>query len=205
MADPVSLGIMGAVSLAGSAASAGLGAIGAEKAAGAQSQSLNYQAAVSMLNAQIAEQNAEYARATGEGQAERYGMGARQKLGQIRASQGSTGLDVNSGSAKEVQQSAKIVTNMDMDQIRSNAAKTAYNYDVQAQGFKSSAVLGEFGAKNAAAAGDINAASSIVGGATSVASKWLQGSSMGLWSGLSGGGGASSITPDPLTQWSLGR
>jgi len=200
MADPISLA---AISIGSSVVGTGLSAAGAASSASAQGQMYGYQAAVARLNQQIALQNADYARDQGEGQAQKYGMGARQQAGQIRAGQGASGLDVNSGSAKSVADSQHIVSRMDMDTIRANAAKTAYNYDVQAAQFGTQGKMYDSASANAKEAGAINVASSIVGGVGSVASKWLQGQTMGLWGGTAGS--SANPGPDPLTEWSLGR
>jgi hypothetical protein len=142
-----------------------------------------YQAGVAELNSQIAQQNANYASQEGELQAAKYGIGARQQAGHIVAAQASSGLDVGSGSAKQVQESQHTVSTLDQNTIRMNAAKTAYNYETQAVQYGAQAKMDLLAKQNVEAATPLNVASSLVGGAGSVASKWLQGSQMGLWSG----------------------
>jgi hypothetical protein len=199
MADPVSLGAIGAAGssifsgmggMSGISAGLGLGSsvlggiMGSSSAkASAESQKKMgmYQAGVAMLNAKIAQQNADYASVEGEQSTMRYGMGARQQAGQIVAAQSASGLDVRSGSNKDVQDSQHLVSNMDMDQIRRNAAKTAYDYKVEAGKYTADALAAFSGAQDATKAGKINAATSLIGGASSVASKWLQGSQLGLF------------------------
>ncbi len=174
---------VGTVGLGTSLAGGVLSAFGASKSAQATSQMYSYQAQVANINSQIDTQNADYARQVGEQQANLYGMKAGQQQGQIRASQGASGLDVNSGSNADVQASQKEITQIDLGQIRQNAAKTAYDFDVQSQNDKNQAGLYTAASTNAQTAGNINVLGSIIGSAGSVASKWLQGSSMGLWSG----------------------
>src|ERR1035437_6905317 len=82
-------------------------AVGAEKTAAAQQQTFNYQAGVAKLNSQIDLQNADYARQQGEIQVMQYGMKSSQQQAQIKVTQAASGLDVNSGSAVDVQQSQK--------------------------------------------------------------------------------------------------
>lgn len=165
----------------------------------AQQQSYLYQAGVANINQQIAKQNQDYALNAGEQQAEKYGMAGGQRLGSIKASQGSSGLDVNSGSAVAVRAGESKVIHMDLDQIRSNAAKTAYDYDTQATGFENQAKLYRMAGANAKTAASINVESSILGTASSVAGKWLQGSQVGLFGGGSSSGqsfgSGSSATP----------
>lgn len=171
------------IATAGMGAQAGggiLGAIGSIMGGQAQASQFKYQAAVARQNAQVAKQNQEYASQQGEIQAQSYGMQAAQRQGQIKVAQGASGLDVNSGSAKQVQNSQKLVTSMDLDQIRSNAAKTAYNFDVQSVNFTNQAQLDTRAAADANTAGEIGAASTLLGSASSVSSKWLQGQQVGL-------------------------
>lgn len=168
-----------------------LGAIGSEQSGEAQQGMYNYQAGVAQLNATIAKQNADYAINSGEQQAQSYGLQAGNRQGQIVASQSSSGLDVNSGSNKQVQESQKMVTNLDLTQIRSNANKTAYDFENQAVGFESQATLDTMAGKNAAEAGTIGAFSSILGSASSVSSKWLQGNQLGLFGNSSSPGWSS--------------
>jgi len=177
MANP----ILGGIGLGGSILGSIMGAGAARSQANAQAGSLQYQAALSMFNAQVAEQNANYAEQEGEKQAAKYGLGARQTAAQIKAGQAASGLDVNSGSATEVQESQHLVSRMDMDTIRANAAKTAYDYRTQAEYDKSQAFANLAGAEGARRAGRTNALASLIGGATSVADKWLKGKEVGLW------------------------
>ena len=169
MASPATLGSIG---IGANVAGGILGAEGSIASGEAQQGMYNYQAGVAQLNATIAKQNADFAVNAGEEKAQQYGLEAGQRQGQIVASQASSGLDANSGSAKEVQQSQKMVTNLDLTQIRSDANKTAYDIENQAQGFEEQATLDTMAGKNAAQAGVIGAFSSILGTASSVCTKW---------------------------------
>jgi len=182
MAAPLAIFSMGSSALGGI-----MGAIGAKKTAAAQADMYNYQAGVAQYNKQIAIQNENYSFASGEQEAGRYGMKAAQQAGQIRAQQGASGVDVNSGSAAAVQESQHTVAQIDMGTIRQNAARQAYGYAVEAQGQQFQSDLYGMAAKNVKAAGNINAISSLLSGASSVSSKWLQASQAGIFGG--GGGG----------------
>ena len=149
----------------------------------------DYQAGIANLNAQIANQNAEYSIQVGEHQAMQAGLAGASTLGKIKAAQGASGLDVNSGSALDVQTSQQLINRMDQATIRSNAAKVAYNYRVEGVGLNAQAQLDTLAGKNAATTGYINAASSILGGASSVSQQWLKESQL---TGGSAGGGAGS-------------
>jgi hypothetical protein len=148
----------------------------------------NYQAAVARINAQIDQQNADYAIGVGESQAKISGEKGAQTLGFIRSSQGASGLDVNSGSAKQVYNSQSGVLAEDQNTIRQNAAKTAYDYKTKAGFDTAQAGMYDAASKNATTAGWINAGSSLISTAGSVSSKWMQGNTAGLW-GSSGSGG----------------
>lgn len=166
MADPITLGTVATVA---SGAGSGISAIGALM--GGQSASRLYQ-----YRAAIALQNRDYALATGELQAQRYGMQARQRMGALRAGIGAQGIDIGSGSKANVTSSQQTVTDIDLAQIRNNAARKAYDYTVEATG-------DEMASTEAVRAGKIKALGSLVSGAGSVASKWYQGGSVGLNSG----------------------
>ena len=188
MASPTALGGVGiGATVAGSA----LSAFGAYNQGQATSKMYGYQSEVARINSQIALQNADYARMQGEQQSVIEGRKGAQQLGGIRAAEGASGLSVNSGSSAQVQAGQKSTTALDLNQIRSNAAKTAYDFDVQSTQDISQAGLYDAAASNAKTAGDISALSSIVGGAGSVSSKWLAGQQQGLWGG--GGGSAGNI------------
>lgn len=165
-------------------------AFGAFEGGQAQKEMYDYQAGIALFNAKVAQQNSEYAIQVGEQQAMQAGLRGAQQLGQIKAAQSASGLDIRSGSPALVQASQREVTGFDVAAIRSNAAKTAYNYQVQGIQFGAQAQLDTLAGKNAAAAGDIGAMSSIIGTASSLSSEWMKGQSLGLW-------GAPSPSPSP--------
>jgi hypothetical protein len=156
------------------------GAQGVAQSGAAQEQQLMYRAGLAQLNAKIEEQNANYAEAEGEATAAKYGMQARQMAGHIIAAQASSGLDVRSGSAKQVQEAQHTVSQIDLNTIRTNAARTAWNYEAQAKAAQGQAGLDTLAAQNVRAATPINVASSLLSTGGSVADKWLQGGQQGL-------------------------
>jgi hypothetical protein len=166
----------------GAAAGGGiLGAFGALTSGVANKNMDNYQSGVARLNQQIAQQNAEFATQTGEQQALQSGLKSRQQAGQIKVAQASSGFDVRSGSNLQVQASQQKLAGLDQSIIRSNAAKTAYNYQEQASVAGAQAQVYSAAGANAMEAGAIGAGSSILGGASSVSSMWLQGQRVGMW------------------------
>lgn len=184
MASPTAVGTVG---LGASAAGSLISAFGAKSTGDANAKMYSYQAGIAQLNSQIALQNADYARNKGEEEAVIEGRKGAQTLGQIKATQGASGLDVNSGSNKDVQESQIETTKLDLNQTRSNAAKTAYDYTVQSQQDISQAGLYDMASSNSRTAGNINAVASLVSGAGSVSTKWLAGNTAGLWKSGDGG------------------
>jgi len=172
---------VGGLGLGASLAGGLLSAFGANAAGQRQQDMYNYQAQVARINADIDRQNSSYALNKGEIEASQYGMKAAQQRGQIKVAQAASGLDVNSGSNADVQRSQGQLTRMDLTQIRSNAAKVAYDYRVKATMDENQASLDVMAGENAAKAGQINAMSSILGTVGSVSSKWMQGNTMGMW------------------------
>lgn len=171
----------GAIGIGASLAGGLLSAFGAEKQGAAQQQMYNYRAQVAKINADINRQNAAWSRTKGEAEAVQYGAKAAQQRGAIRVAQAASGLDINSGSNKLVQESQEKIKDMDMDTIRSNAAKIAYDYDTKATMDDNQAELDVISGSNAKSAGDLGAIGSIIGTVSGVSSKWQQGRTTGLW------------------------
>lgn len=143
----------------------------------------NYQAALARLNAEIARQNAEFAMQTGGQKNLEEGLRLGQQAGQIRTAEGASGFDVRSGSAAQVQRSQQTLGQIDLDMIRSNAAREAYGYKTQAAVSDSQAGVYKSASSNALLSGFVNAGSSILGTAGSVSSEWLKAKQVGLLSG----------------------
>ena len=182
MASPLTAGVAG-VGMLSSVIGAFTQVGGAEAAGQAQQQTDRYLSQQALYNSQVAAHNVALAREQGEATTQNYGLGASARLGQIKATQASSGLDINSGSALQVQKSQQLVSNIDMDRIRSNAAKTAYNFNVESVQDRNQAQLYTMAGANAAQAGQISAQASLISGAGSVASKWLQAQQSGTYSG----------------------
>ncbi len=167
--DPISLTVG---SLALSALSAGAGAVGAIQSASAQSDAAKYQAQVSANNAIIANQNAAYATQAGEQAATVEGLKSAASAGAVRTGIAGNGIDVNTGSAADVQAQQRQAGLLDTETVRQNAAMQNYGFRTQSTGFTAESQLQRARAAQATTAGDIGAAGSLLGGASSVASKW---------------------------------
>lgn len=132
----------------------------------------SYQAQVAANDKLIAKQNAEHATAEGDVKAENAGLKAAAALGSIKAGEGAAGIDVNTGSAVDVQTSEKELAETDAQTIRYNAAMKAYGFDVEAESAGAQSQLDQAEAGLAPISGDIGAAGSLLGGAASVGSKY---------------------------------
>jgi len=134
----------------------------------------NYQAGIAAMNAQIAKQTAAYDTAVGEVQAQQQGMKTRAQIGQTRAQQGASGLDVNSGSNVQVRASEAEIGAEDQALIRSNAAFNAYSAEVQAANDTAQGQVDTMAASNSQTAGLIGGFTSILGAAGSFGSKFTK-------------------------------
>lgn len=174
-------GFMAGTSMALSASGGILGAFGANASGKAQAAQATYQSGLASINQKIAKQNADYARAAGEAEAQQSGMKTRAIIGRTRAIQGASGLDVNRGSALKVRESQADLGAQDAATIRHNAARKAYGYEVEALNKGAQADIYGMAAKNAKTASKYAVASSIIGGASSVADKWSKASQYGIF------------------------
>lgn len=163
---------------AAAAIGAAISAYGAISSSQAQASASKYQSQVEQNNAIIAEQNASWAAQAGNAQAEQKQLQTRAKLGGIIASEAASGLDVNSGSALDVRSSASELGQLDAINIRSNAARTAYGYNVQSTSDQNQSQLDEFEAKNATSSGYIKAAGSVISSAGDAYGDWANSSSL---------------------------
>lgn len=182
--DPVTMTVM-------AVAGAGLSAANAYSGAEAKSAQSAYQAQVAANNAKLAEQDARYTIQAGEAQATNYGLKVRAAVGQQKAAQGASGIDVNSGSAVDVRAGTEALGMLDALTIRSNAAKAAYAKEVEATSDTAQSELLKSQSEQEAASAPLLAAGTLLSGASSVGEKWgkyqtLYGSSGG---GSSIGGG----------------
>lgn len=174
---------MAQMSLVGSGAGTGLSMASALLGGKSSSKTYMYQAGVAEVNKKIALQNADFARETGEKEAQSFGTKVAYRRGDIKVNQAASGLNVNSGSNLEVQRSQELTDATDMATIRDSAARRAYGFETEAASQDAQSKAYKSAAKNAKTSGFIGAMTSLVGGATSVADKWTQGKQLGLWGG----------------------
>jgi hypothetical protein len=180
----IAAGISAATAVAGTAVAVN----SSEQQAKAQSNAADYNAAVAKNNAEMAAQNAETTLQQGDIAQQRDYQEGAQRMGAIRAAMGANDVQLNSGSALDLQGDAARTT-------QQNVQATGYNSLVQAVGLRNQAI--DYGSQagldiaqgeNAQTAGNTQALSSIIGGASSVSSKWASFQQNGIGSGPQMGG-----------------
>jgi hypothetical protein len=173
-------------------ASAGVGAVGSIQSGKAASEAASYNATIAEQNRQQALKNANLVSASGEQQAAVQEQKTRAEAGAIKAAQAASGVDVNTGSAVDVQSSAAETGQLSAITVRANAAREAYGYETQATSFQDQAGLDTANAANAQTAGEVGATGTILGGVGSAAGRYSQflqknsaivaGADAGFWS-----------------------
>ncbi len=141
-----------------------LSAFGSIQQGNAASAAAKYNAAIAKQNAALETQNAQWSGAEGEQQYGIAGLEAQQKAGNIKVAQAANGVDVDSGSALAVQKSQNEMSELNLANIRSNAARQAYGFQTKASQDLGQAALDTSEAGYAKAAGFTNAASGLLRG-----------------------------------------
>lgn len=160
-------GLSAAAGLAGGGAKL-LGGVtsaeGAQQQAAANAQAANYQAAVASNNAIIAGQQADYAVASGIQKAGTESLKTAAAVGTTKAAQAANGIDVNTGTAVDVQAGTREAGNLNAETVLNNSELQAYGYRSQAQNFTSQAQLDQLEAGNDVTGGQISAEGDVLSG-----------------------------------------
>lgn len=167
-------GITGIASLVLGGLGAVTSAVGAIGTGEAQSQAAAYQAQVARNNATIASQNAEYATRAGQEKATEASLQARAQLGGVRAAEAANNIDVNTGTAADVQTGVAEGGELNTQQTVADAALKAYGYRTQATNFVAQSQLEEQQSQSDATAGFITGGGDLLSGASSLGFKWGQ-------------------------------
>lgn len=154
----------------GAATSAG----GAAESGQATANAAGYNAQVASNNATIANQNAAYATSAGITQAASKSLQGAATGGRIKAAQAASGVDVNTGSAVDVQKSQREISKLDTETVLNNAELQAYGYRSNATNFTATAGLETEEEEQAPIGADIGAAGGLLSSASSLGSKWSQ-------------------------------
>lgn len=162
------LGAAGSIAAVGAVVSAA----GTVMAAQSASANAKYQAQVANNNATIAQQNSQYAIKASEAQAANQGQAGRASLARIRTAQAASGIDVNSGSAVDVQTSQAETNQQNTANTLNNGLLQAYGYRTQATNFSAQAGLDSAESGQDETAGEIGAAGSLLSSASSIGGKF---------------------------------
>jgi hypothetical protein len=137
-------------------------------------QQADSSAKASRYNAQVAEMNAVLSQRRAKDASERGAKAEQQKRMEIAALQGrqraamaANGVDVNYGSALDTLIDTAYLGELDALTIRRNAAREAYDFEVDAVNGRADAGLSRANADSAMAGGYLNAAGTVLGGASS--------------------------------------
>ena len=114
-------------------AQAGLTLIQADQDAKTLRAQAKYQEAMFEINAGYAELQGKDALHRGEEDVHSIKSGAKQLIGSQRASLAAQGIEVDSGSALEIQQDTAALAELDSIRARNNAWREAWGYKVEAQ------------------------------------------------------------------------
>ena len=146
---------------AGLSAIGGLASFGAGIAqAGAEEAQGEFQDAVAQANARFSTLKAEDAIRRGDKVAGAYGEKVGQTIGAQRAALAAQGIDVDAGSAADIQDETRLIGAEEAETIKNNAFR-------EAMGFKTEALSQSVQGKLALAQGKSRAAGSILGGGLS--------------------------------------
>lgn len=134
----------------GATAALGVVALGTASSAYGKVRAGNETQSIYNQNAQIADLQAQDALERGDIDAKKMKRKTEQVIGSQRTSLAAQGVDVNKGSALDVQADAAYLGELDALTIKNNAAKEAWGYKVQASDYRSRGKAakreGEFGA-----------------------------------------------------------
>ncbi len=160
------------------------------------------------FNSRLSELRAKDAITRGNKSANAFLRKAKMFRGAQRASLAAQGIEVDTGSASQVQQETEVLSKKDAEQIRNNAWREAYGHRVQAFDFRGQATLrrgqGRFEAITGQISGantDVAAGNTLLTGAISSGGQFLQGLGnidFNSFSGFSGGSSKPSSSPHPF-------
>ena len=145
-----------------------ISAVGTIASGIAQKNALDYQAQVANNNAIIAQQNANYAIEAGQSKAAQQSLKEAEVGGEIKAAQAASGVDVNTGSNKDVQVSQRMLGKLNTQQQLANAQLTEYGYLSQKTNYEAQSKLDTYEGNVAQTGGFLGGAGQIFG----AASKW---------------------------------
>lgn len=112
---------------------AAIGLVGGMMQAQGQTQNADFQSGMMKQNADFKMRTADETINAGNTSADWQRVRAGQAVGTQRSAQAANGIDVNSGSAAQLQDDTAMLGELDALTIQNNAAREAYGYRVQAK------------------------------------------------------------------------
>lgn len=158
-----------AIGTAGAAISAGGAVLGGIAAGNAAS----YRAKVAENNAQIERQKATYALQAGGVKAQEAGLKSAEAQAEVKTALAANNVDVNSGSALDVEAGTRQKGELDQETIANNAELQAYGYQVTATADEAQAGLDKATAEQAPIGAAIGATGSLLSNSSAIGFKWL--------------------------------
>lgn len=146
------------------------GAVGSYWSAKNTKITLEGQAALSDVNARIAELGAEQELIKGQQEVGQVTMRAGQLKSSQRAAMAANGIDLGEGNAAEIQASTDIMKEIDKNTVEANAVRSAWGYRTNALNYQNDAMV-----KRGSAGGispGMSAFGSLIGSAGQVAGTW---------------------------------
>lgn len=147
-----------------SAAGTLVGTMGALRAGDSAKKLGQYEAQIARNNAIVAEQNADYAIKAGMTRAQAKGLEGAATTGRIRAAVAARGIDVNKGTAADVQESARELAQLDTETTLHHGYLEAYGYRTQAANLVEQAKLDEAAAEESSRASKVRALGTLLSG-----------------------------------------
>lgn len=98
-----------------------------------------YSAQVAENNRKVAEQNAQYAEQAGHAAAADASLKGAQREAKVKTAIAANGIDINTGSAVDVEESQKLSDQLDVERILHDAGLTAYGYRTDSANFEAQA------------------------------------------------------------------
>ncbi len=147
-------------------------AVGTIMGGEATAQAAAYNAEIARNNAKIANQNATYSIQAGQAKAETQGLQEAEQGGAVKTALAANGVDVNSGSALDVEKGQREKGALDVDTVMNNAELQAWGYKTQQASFLDQAALDTMEAQEAPLGADLSAGGGLLSSVSSLGMKW---------------------------------
>lgn len=159
---------------------AGISAVSTVAGGFAARNQASYAAQIAKNNQTIALQNAARAEQAGNVQAEAQGRKGAARLAGIKTGQAASGINVNEGTAVDVQAGQREINQLDTETVLNNAQIQSYGYRTQAMNFEAEEAAQKAKASNAVPAALLKAGGGLLANASSIGGKWTSGTGGGL-------------------------